>query len=185
MSDAVPGKVRRVSRSRQRAGGGLRRAVGRGALVLAMFLLGGAGLGALWAQVVWTPAMGRVSSGSWLPFDERALSMQTGGTSTYVVVAAVGGLVLGVLAALLSTRAELVVLVALIIGSAGAAYVMWRVGIDLGPVDPVILARTAPDGTELPSNLTVAGASPFLSLPVCALAGLAVVYFLSPDAGRG
>ncbi len=185
VTDAATSTGHGSSRPRGRAGGGLRRATGRGLLVLAMFPLAGAGLGVLWARVVWSPAMGRVSSGSWLPFDERALSMQTAGTSTYVVVAAVGGLVLGVLAALVSTRAELVVLVALLVGSTAAAYVMWRVGTDLGPVDPVVLARTAPDGTELPGDLAVAGASPFLSLPVCALVGLAVVYFLSPDAGRG
>ncbi len=164
--------------------GGARRAVSRGLLVLVMFVLGGAGLGVLWAQVVWTPAMGRVSDGAWLPFDERALSMETGGTSTYVVVAALGGLALGVLAALLSTRVELVVLAALLVGSAAAAYVMWRVGTGVGPMDPAVLARTAADGTELPSDLAVAGASPFLSLPVCALVGLAAVYFIAPEAGR-
>jgi hypothetical protein len=36
----------------------------------------------------------------------------------------------------------------------------------------------------VPGALTVTGSTPFLTLPAAALAGLAAVFFLSPDAGR-
>lgn len=152
--------------------------------VLAAFGLVGAGLGALWSEVVWSAPVGVVQQGRWFPLDERALAMQTGGTSTYVAIAAVGGLVLGVLAGLVAARAELLVLGAVVLGSAVAAYLMWQVGTLLGPPDPVGAARGAVDGTRLPGELTVEGSTPFLSLPVAALTGLAAVFLSAPGAGH-
>ncbi len=153
--------------------------------VLVGLLLAGALLGVVWAQLVWTPPPGTVQGGQWFPLDERALSLQTGGTSSYVLVAAAGGLVLGVLAALVGTRRELATLAAVAIGGALAAYVMWQVGTWLGPDDPVAVAAEKPDGSSVPGALVVEGATPFLVLPTAALAGLAAVFFLSPAAGRG
>lgn len=152
--------------------------------VLVGLVLAGAVLGVVWGQLVWTPPPGTVQGGQWFPLDERALSLQTRGTSSYVLVAAAGGLVLGVLAALVGTRHELLTLLAVVLGGALAAYVMWQVGTWLGPADPAVVAADAPDGTSVPGALTVAGATPFLTLPATALAGLAAVFFLSPDAGR-
>lgn len=156
----------------------------RGLALLLSFPAAGVLLGLLWVDVVWSPGEGQVSSGAWYPLDERALSMQTDGTSSYVLVAAIGGLVLGLLVALLSTRAELVGLAVVVVGGALAAYVMWAVGTGMGPADPMSLAKDAQDGTRLPSALTVQGASPFLVLPVVALGVLAITFFLSPEAGR-
>jgi len=152
--------------------------------VLVAFVVLGAGLGALWSEVVWSAPPGVVDQGRWFPLDEQALAMQTGGTSTYVAIAAIGGLVLGILAAVVGTRAELLTLGAVLVGSVAAAYVMWQVGTLLGPPDPAVLARQAADGAPLPGELTVVGTTPFLALPVTALAGLAAVFFLSPDAGH-
>ncbi|WP_411283002.1 hypothetical protein [Lapillicoccus sp.] len=152
--------------------------------VLVGLVLAGALLGVLWSELVWTPPPGTVQGGQWFPLDERALSQQTGGTSSYVLVAAAGGLVLGVLAAMAGTRRELVTLAAVLVGGALAAYVMWQVGTWLGPADPAAVAAGEPDGTSVPGALVVEGATPFLALPTAALAGLAAVFFLSPAAGR-
>lgn len=154
------------------------------AVVLA-FVVGGAAAGLAWVEVVWTPARGVVQDGRWFPADERALAMTTGGTSTYVAVAAVTGLLLGVLSAVLAARLELVVLVTVLVGSAAAAYLMWQVGVWLAPPDPAAAAATAADGTRLPGALVVTGATPFLALPAGALAGLTGVFLASPAAGRG
>ena len=152
--------------------------------VLVGLAVAGALLGVVWSELVWTPPPGTVQDAQWFPLDERALSLQTRGTSSYVLVAGVGGLLLGALAALAGTRQELLTLVAVAVGAALAAFVMWQTGTWLGPEDPVAVAAGAPDGASVPGALTVVGATPFLTLPAAALAGLAAVFFLSPDAGR-
>ncbi len=166
---------------RRRPSRSLVRAVG----VVLVFAVVGVLLGVLWVEVVWSPALGQVSKGTWYPFDERSLSRETAGTSSYVLVAGIGGLVLGLLAAAVSARAELVVLAAVVVGGAVAACLMWWVGTTLGPADPATLAASVREGTELPGDLSVDGLSPFLVLPTTALAALATVWFLSPEAGRG
>lgn len=161
-----------------------RTTVTRVAGVLVGFVVAGALLGVLWAEVVWTPATGRVVQGRWVPTDEESLAMLTGGTSTYVAVAAVGALVLGLAAALLAARVELGVLVAVLVGSVAAALLMWWVGTALGPPDPATAARSAEEGARLPGPLTVSGVSPFLVWPGVALTALTVVFLASPEAGR-
>ena len=160
-----------------------RRRLRRPTLVLAAFVVSGVVLGVLWAEVVWTPPQGRVTDGAWYPAGEQALSAQTGGTASYVLLAAAGGLVLGLLSAWAATRAELLVLGAVVVGGALAAYLMWQVGVLLGPPDPASLAASATNGTRLPGSLAVAGASPFLTLPTIALAVLAVALLVWPSAG--
>ena len=153
----------------------------RPALVVLAFVVVGIGLGVLWAQVVWSPPQGRISAGTWYPVGEQALSAETGGTSSYVALAALGGLVLGLVSAWAATRAELLVLAAVVVGGTLAAWLMWQVGTALGPPDPDTLA--AADGTRLPGALTVAGASPFLTLPTVALGVLTVALLALPSAG--
>ena len=158
-----------------------RRRLVRPALLVLAFVLVGAGLGVLWAQVVWSPPQGRISAGTWYPLGERALSAQTGGTSTYVALAALGGLVLGGVSAWAASRAELLVLAAVVVGGALAAWLMWQVGTALGPPDPDSVS--AADGTRLPGALTVAGVSPFLTLPTVALGVLTVALLVWPSSG--
>ena len=148
--------------------------------VLVGLVVGGALLGVVWVELVWTPPPGEVQGGRWFPLDERALSLQTRGTSSYVLVASVGGLVLGVLAAAVGARQALLTLAAVVVGGALGAYVMWQVGTWLGPADPAAVAAGAPDGTSVPGALTVDGVTPFLTLPACALAGLTAVFFFLP-----
>ncbi|WP_121252592.1 hypothetical protein [Nocardioides ferulae] len=147
--------------------------------VLALFALGGALCGVLW-QWWWEPADGVASGGVWYT-NEAGLREAFSGTATYVVVALAGGLVLGALCAHLFHRAEVFTLVAVALGAGLAAWLMWQVGVQLGPGDPDELARVADDGTRIPDDLSVTGRTPFAAFPVGALSGLAAVYLLLLD----
>ncbi|GAW51423.1 MULTISPECIES: hypothetical protein [unclassified Nocardioides] len=152
-----------------------------------------AALGALGAVVwnwVWTPPVGVVSDHQWLAEDEAGLRGQFSSTGWFVVVAGVAGLLGGALVALLLDRVPLLTLVAVVVGSVIATWLMIEVGSALGPPDPRHLALTAEEGTHLPADLTVSGAapgdlprglgflrySPWIALPTGALVGLTLVF---------
>jgi len=146
--------------------------------VLALFAALGAGCGWLWYQV-WDPPMGKAYDGVWFVDGEADLRRVFDGTAWYVACAAGGGLVGGALAALFGRRSPLVTLAAVVVGSALAAWLMLRVGLQLSPADPETLAKTAADGTELPGRLTLdGGRSPYLAWPLGSLIALMVLNFL-------
>lgn len=147
-------------------------------LVLVVFAAAGAAGGWLWFRL-WDPPQGVVFEGEWY-LDEDGLRGVFSGTGWFVLVAAAAGLVLGALCAYVFDRSELATLTAVLLGSALATLVMWRVGLELSPADPRALAETAADGDRLPGRIDVSGLSPFLMLPATALAGLALTYALVP-----
>jgi hypothetical protein len=157
-------------------------------LVVLVFAAAGAGGGWLWERW-WTPIRGVVVDGTWIAgyraegdafvFDFPSLEGFFAGTAQYVVIGLVAGAVLGAACALLGRRSELVMLLAVVVGSAVAGLVAYRLGTALGPVDPTTLEAARPDGTILPSELSVPGASPFVAWPLGALLGLAAVYLLT------
>lgn len=161
-------------------------------LVLGVFALAGAVGGWLWERW-WTPISGVVVDGTWVAgyraqgdsfvFDFPSLQGFFAGTAQYVVIGLVAGLVLGVLAGLLGRRSELMMLAAVVVGSAVAGLVAYRLGTHLGPVDPTTLERTAADGTVIPGDLSIDGRSPFVAWPLGALLGLCITYLLT--SGRG
>lgn len=144
------------------------------ALLLAVFAAGGAVAGVVW-EWLWTPPVGEVAGGRWLR-DAEGLREDVSGTALYIVVAVVAGLLLGVLAGLLSEDSELVTLVAVVLGSVLAGWLMLEVGQALGPTDPQVLAADADRGTRLPGRLEVSGRSPYVAFPAGALIGLLVVF---------
>jgi hypothetical protein len=146
--------------------------------VLALFAALGAACGWLWFQV-WDPPMGTVADGRWFVNGEQALSRVFDGTAWYVLVGALGALLGGALATLVARRSPLATLAAVAAGSALAAWLMLRVGLELSPADPETLARTAADDTELPGRLTLEGGrSPYLIWPIASLIALMVLNFL-------
>jgi hypothetical protein len=153
---------------------GLPRALGQAALVVVFLLVVGTVGGLVW-QWLWDAPRGVVVDHRWVQ-DEVGLRGDFAGTGTYVAVAALAGLVAGLIVALASRRDEMVTLAALVGGSVLAGWVMYRVGVALAPADPATLARAARAGTRLPGTLSVSGVSPFLALPSGALAGLIVVF---------
>jgi len=159
------------------------RLAGQLGLVLAAFALAGAVAGFVWERV-WTPATGVVLDHEWRPDGALALQQQFSGTGWYVVVGTAAGLLLGLVATLLVDRVPLLTLVAVLAGSALAAWLMLRVGVALGPEDPRDLAASASDGTRLPARLEVSGWSPFIAFPVGALIGLVIILIgLGPRPG--
>lgn len=146
-------------------------------LVIAVVALAAVGAlaGVVW-EWVWTAPVGVVADHRWVAEDEAGLRAQFSGTGWYVVVAGVAGLVAGIVVGLVLTRVPLLTLVGVLLGSVLGAWLMMRVGVALGPPDPHTLARTAHDGTHLPAQLSVVRWSPYTSLPVGALVGLAVVF---------
>ena len=150
----------------------------RALLVLAVPLVLGAVSGVLW-EWLWTPPPGVVSHHHWVQ-DEVGLRGDFSGTGLYVLVAAGAGLLAGLVAALVSRGHEVIGLAALFVGSLLGGWLMYRVGVALGPPDPEAVARSVPALTRLPGSLTVSGTSPFLALPAAALVGLTVV-FLGPS----
>jgi hypothetical protein len=146
--------------------------------VVALFATLGAGCGWLWFQV-WDPPMGTVVGGRWYVGGEEALGRVFDGTAWYVVVGAGGAVVGGVVASVFARRAPVVTLAAVVVGSALAAWLMLRVGLELSAADPETLAKTAADRTELPGRLTLEGGrSPYLIWPICSLIALMVLDFL-------
>lgn len=157
-------------------------------LVVCLFVAAGAIAGWLWERW-WTPITGVVVDGTWVAgyrpegdgfvFDFPSLEGFFDGTAQYVVIGVLTGLVLGVACGLLGRRSELVMLVAVVVGSVLAGFVAYRLGTHLGPPDPTTLETAAPDGTLLPGELTIEGASPFVAWPLGALLGLSVTYLLT------
>ena len=92
----------------------------RDAVALGLVVLGFAAAGVLagfvWERL-WTPPMGVVVDHRWGPADSLALQAQFSGTGWYVVVGAVAGLLLGVVATLLVDRAPVLTLLAVVVGA--------------------------------------------------------------------
>lgn len=164
------------------------------AAVLLAFAL--AGLVAGWVWQRWaTPATGVVLEGTWrlgvriegdyLVSDGTSYGRAFGVIGTYVVVCAVGGLVLGIVTALVCRRSELVTLAAVAAGSALAAFLCYRIGLSQGPPDPTVAARTADDATMLSGSLAIEQLSPFVAWPLAALLALAVTYLFTTGASAG
>ena len=143
------------------------------AIVLAAFAATGALAGVVW-EWLWTPPIGVVVDEKWL-LDLDGLRAEFSGTGIYVLVASAAGLVTGTVCGVYLDRSELVTLAAVLAGAAVAGWVMAQVGPALGPPDPRELARGAADGTRLPSQLGIAGWSPYVAFPTGATLGLAVV----------
>ena len=127
---------------------------------------------------MWHQPTGTVFSNDWFA-DEQGLRNVFDGTAWYVVLAAGGGLLAGAVATVFARRSPLVTLGAVLAGSALAAWLMLRVGLQLSPQDPEVLARTADDGTKLPGRMSLEGGhSPYLVWPLASLIVLMVLNFL-------
>jgi hypothetical protein len=149
--------------------------------VLVAYALVGLVAGLVW-EAVWVPPDQVVQQHQVYAVDYASLRRMFTGTGLYVLVAAVASTLTALVVSLLTRRRELVVLVAVALGSGVAAGVMREVGISRGPVDPTTLAASAADGVHLPGALDVSGFSPYLVWPMMSLLVLAVVFFSWPRA---
>jgi hypothetical protein len=152
-------------------------------IVVAVCAVAGALAGVVW-EWLWTPPVGVVIRHEWL-LGLSGLRSEFSATGLYVVVASVAGLLVGALCGLFLDRAELVTLAAVVVGAVLAGWIMVQVGQTLGPPDPRQLAKTAPERTRLPSDLRIAGKSPYVAFPAGATLGLAVVLLGSSKRNAG
>jgi hypothetical protein len=172
-----PVRRRRFKRTLPSAGA----ALSAGA-VLAAYAVAGIALSWVWFWL-WGPADGQVFSHQWYASSE-ALRGDFSGTGLYVLLALGGGAVLGILSAMLGGRQPLVTTIAAVLGSLLAGWLMLHLGQGLGPADPRVLAKTADDGTQLPSALRVTGTSPRFAFTMGTLAALAFVFTIFPGKDR-
>lgn len=153
-------------------------------VVLVAYALVGVVAGIVWERV-WTPPAEIVQQHHPYYQDYGSLRRVFTGTGLYVLVGAAASAVLALVVGLLSRRRELFTLVAVVLGSALAALLMWKVGVRLGPSDPAKAAAKAADDTLLQGNLVVSGRTPYLIWPMTSLFVLALVFFAFPGARPG
>jgi hypothetical protein len=153
-----------------------------GVVILGIFAAVGAVCGWLW-ESRWTAPTGVVYQGKWYP-DGAGTDRMFDGTGSYVVIAALAGLLLGLVCAWLFTAAELVTVVAVLAGGALATWVMHAVGVHLAPADPAVRAKDAADFTKLGGTLQTYGDSYRVAFPGAALLGAALVFLCFPARRR-
>ena len=146
--------------------------------ILVVFAVAGVACGFLWEHI-WTAPTGVAYQHKWV-LDGGGLPEDFSGTGLYALIAAAAGLVLGLVLTLVFDNDEVASLAAIIVGAVLAAYLMWVVGVALGPPDPHTIARTADDFDPIPADLSVHGKSPWLAFPLGALVSAAAVFFLYP-----
>jgi len=173
---AVPGEPDRADAAEPRRTGALLHTVRQAAVIVLVFAVAGVACGFLW-EAAWSPEPGEVLKHVWYPFSwDRAMPTDFAGTGWYVVISMIAGVILGGLLSWLQDRAELVTLAAVVVGALLAAYLMRVVGLHRGPGDPQRIAKTAADGTKLPSELRLASWWLLATMPGAALAALSVVF---------
>lgn len=169
-------------------------------LIVVAFTAAGALAGLVW-KGLWHAPAGVAFEQQWY-LQPESYADEFSGTGTYVLIAGAVGLLTALVVAFVHERDEVTTVVAVLVGSALAAWVMYLVGHRLGPDDPRILAQAAADYASLPADLRVHGGEhaipglegvpgwhgripgpPFLAWPIGAMAGLALVYFFF--VGRG
>jgi hypothetical protein len=151
--------------------------------VLVAYALVGVVAGIVWERV-WTPPAQVVQQHQVYYADYGSLRRVFTGTGLYALVGAGASALLGLAVGVLTRRRELLTLLAVLVGSAIAALLMWKVGVRLGPADPKAAAAAAADGTRLPGQLAVSGRSPYLVWPMVSLFVLSLVFFAWPGARR-
>jgi len=144
--------------------------------VLALSALAGVVGGWLWERA-WTAPTGLAYQHQFLLIGSDA-GRDFSGTGIYVLLGVPIGLLLGLAVALMVRGHEWATLVALLLGSLLAAWLMASVGHRLGPPNPQVLAAHAEDLKELPQQLRVNGSSAYLALPAGGLVGLCMGYVL-------
>jgi hypothetical protein len=152
--------------------------------VVVAYALVGLVAGFVW-EAVWTPPTQQVQNHAVFYTDYQALRRVFTGTGLYALVAAAASAVTALVVCVLSRRREMLTLLAMLVGSALAAWVMWKTGVSRGPVDPTSLAAHAANGTKVSGPLQVSGHSPYLVWPMASLLVLALVFFGSPRLPSG
>lgn len=154
---------------RPRLGG----ARGDAVVVLGVLLVLGLLGGVLWWLLVDPAAYTKTRTGGVM--SEADLSRQFAADGVYAVIAAVTGLVTGLVMTWWRSRDPLLTSALLVVGSVLAAAVMALTGHLLGPDDPGAALSAAKVGGRVPIRLGVDAFTVYLVWPVAVLAGALVV----------
>jgi len=141
--------------------------------VLGSYLLLGLIGGLLWWLLVDPATFTKVSDGG--SMDELDLGKRFNGDGWYAVVAAVTGLVSGVLITWWRTRDFMLTTVLLVAGAGVAAAVMAMTGHLLGPGDTTAALAVAREGVKVPAPLEVTAKASYLVWPISVLFGSLIV----------
>ena len=167
---------------RTRRGPGLRRPILEIVAILVLFAVAGVVCGWFWEHR-WTPPSGLGYQGKWYPYGS-GVEHVFDGTGSFVVIATVVGLVLGLACAWFFTASEIGTVVAVLVGGALAAWLMHTVGLHLAPSDLAEKARNATDAIPLKGSLRTYGDSYRVAFPGAAVVGPALLYLCFPPRRR-
>ena len=139
--DAAPGS----------GGGGLRSVVVDVLVVVVWFAVAGVLGAVLWWQLSDLTQVTKAGGSASLGPEE--LTKQVSADGWYFVIAAVGGLVSGIVLLLWRRRDPLLMVVLVALGAGMAAWLMLRVGLALGPGKEVSAFKHAAEGTKISEQL--------------------------------
>lgn len=142
-------------------------------VVIGAFALAGLAAGVLWPHLVRPVTVTRTNAG--IVTGELDLSHRIDNDGWYSVLAAVGGLVLGVVLVLWRRSNEVVTVLLVTSGSFLAAWLSAVLGTALGPGDPQKALAHAAVGATAPDRVTVSAHAAYLVWPIAAVVGAVVV----------
>lgn len=152
-------------------------------VVLGCYLLLGVVCGIVWWLLVNPALFTKVHGGGTM--SELQLSKEFDGDGWYAVIAAVAGIISGLLLTWWRSRDYLLTTLLLVPGSALAATVMVVLGHFLGPGDPNAALAAVKVGQHVPDQISVAAWATYLVWPMGALVGSLGVLWSSTRASEG
>lgn len=145
-------------------------------LVAAMLVVGAVG-GYVWAQLA-HPAEWEVQSSGSIVLTEVAARDQYTVIMVFMAVGAIGSLIWAWLTSLVLREVGWRLTPLVILATAAAGVIAWRLGIVLGPDGPLAAVHPVA-GDKLPSKLAIDGVAPFLAWPIGGLVGVVGATWLS------
>jgi hypothetical protein len=150
-------------------------------VVVAWFVLVAVVGAVVWWQL--TPLAEYTRTASTAQMGEEQLGVQVSADGWYFVIAAVGGLLSGVVLLSWRHRDPLASVVLVTVGALLAGWLVQRIGLWLGPADPKDVLPHVAEGAKVPLQLRVHASGLVLVWPITALLG-AIGVIWGSDAGR-
>lgn len=151
-------------------------------VILGWFLVAGVLAGLLWWGVTPVPSWTRTADNATL--DELSMGGLVAIDGWFVVIAAFGGLLSGILLTSLRTRDLRATVLLVVLGAGLASALMYLVGHQLGTTDLDAALRHTAIGKGVPAPLVPKAHAVYLVWPVLALAGaLGVLLLTTPPPG--
>lgn len=147
---------------------------------MVLMVLAGVGAGVLWAAVAEPPRLEVRSYGAVLPESSSARAFDV--EMTFIGLGTALSLVCGLLLGWLRRERGVLLVPVVVLGTALAAVIAWRVGVALGPDDPREPGALEEAGLEVGQSvalpLAVESPAAFVLWPVAGLLGLVLITWL-------